>query len=60
MAKDSKSDIEARLQAVEEWIQEFERGCEEAEAELAELLGNDTTIEFIAGPAIFRDKAKDN
>ena len=60
MAKDNKPDLEARIRAVEEWIEEFERGCAEAEAELSELFSDETTIEFIADPSLLRDRTKDN
>lgn len=58
------SDLEQRLQAVEEWIAEFERGAEEAEREIEAILGGgDIEIEFIPCEDLtdlLRDKKKDN
>ena len=50
--------IEERLTAVEQWIEAFEKGCEQAEKELEMI------IEFAPDPtmqaALTRDKKKDN
>ena len=54
------NDLEKRIKAIEDWVEEFERGCAEAEAELSELFSDETTIEFIADSSLLRDKTRDN
>jgi hypothetical protein len=52
-------ELEPRIEAIEDWIAEFEEGAEIAMREIEEQWG-DVEVTLIPDPALMRDKAKDN
>ena len=67
--KDKLAELEARIQAVEEWIEAFQQRCDEATRDIEEILGEldidladdeDVTVQFFPDMDAFRDKKKDH
>lgn len=50
----AESQFRERIGNIENWIEDFERGCEEAEKEMAAM------VEFVPAIDLLRDKKQDN
>lgn len=52
----AESQFRERIGNIENWIEDFERGCEEAEKEMAAM----QEVEFVPAIDLLRDKKQDN